>query len=318
MDEYFDFDGYMYSDEVNENVYNADHYESWNNKFGNNFVDNNGLHKGLMIQKNIETGGGYQASVSGMYGEFTIAAIFKSLPEEYAVLNDILLQTGISFRKYTLADLQKYGETPWELAMKVGKKKFKPVKKQMALGALMNNSGTTFYEIVKKSSQLDHLIVSPYGIFVVETKNHKGWVFGDVNGKVWTQVLGGNAGWRAYGGHSHYTFFNPVTQNQLHMQHLSQQIKIPTNFMTGMIVFTNPEAYLGNVNCNCCYTLDMFAEALFAYNKVLWNKRQTEFVIKSVEKLNTSSFMLSKEHVAYVKDIQHRHEINRMYAMGRR
>ncbi len=49
----------------------------------------------MMIQKNLETGGSYQAAVSGMYGEFTIAAIFKALPEEYAVLNDILLQTGI-------------------------------------------------------------------------------------------------------------------------------------------------------------------------------------------------------------------------------
>ncbi len=317
MDEYFDFDGYMHSDEFNKNVYNEGHYDSWNNKFGNNFIDNNGIHKGLMIQKNIETGGGYQASVSGMYGEFTIAAIFKSLPEEYAVLNDVLLQTGIQFRRYTIQDLNKYGVTPWELAIRVGKKGFKVIKTEVGLKAIQSGN-TNIYEVVKKSSQLDHLIISPYGIFVVETKNHKGWVFGDVNGKVWTQVLSGDAGWRAYGGHSHYTFFNPVAQNQLHMKHLSQQIKIPINYMTGMIVFTNPEAYLGNINCACCYTLDMFAEARLAYNKVLWNKRQTEFVIKSVEKLNTSSFMLSKEHVNYVKDIQHRHEIDRMHAMNKR
>ena len=305
-------------DFFNENIYNEGHYESWNDKLGNNFTDNNGIHNEMMIQKNLETGGSYQAAVSGMYGEFTIAAIFKALPEEYAVLNDILLQTGIQFRKYSLLEYQKYGETPWELAVKVGKKKFKPVKKQVALAQIMSNPNARFYEIVKKSSQLDHLIVSPYGIFVVETKNHKGWVFGDVNGKVWTQVLGGDAGWRAYGGHSHYTFFNPVTQNELHMEHLSRQIKIPRNFMTGMIVFTNPEAYLGNVNCTCCYTLDIFAEALLSYNNVLWNKKQTEFVIKSVEKLNSSSYSLNKEHVTYVKDLQHRHEINRMYALGRR
>ena len=305
-------------DFFNENIYNEGHYESWNDKLGDNFTGNNGIHNEMMIQKNLETGGSYQAAVSGMYGEFTIAAIFKALPEEYAVLNDILLQTGIQFRKYTLLEYQKYGETPWELAVKVGKKKFKPVKKQVALAQIMSNPNARFYEIVKKSSQLDHLIVSPYGIFVVETKNHKGWVFGDVNGKVWTQVLGGDAGWRAYGGHSHYTFFNPVTQNELHMEHLSRQIKIPRNFMTGMIVFTNPEAYLGNVNCTCCYTLDIFAEALLSYNNVLWNKKQTEFVIKSVEKLNSSSYSLNKEHVTYVKDLQHRHEINRMYALGRR
>jgi len=305
-------------DFFNENIYNEGHYKSWNDKLGNNFTDNNGIHNEMMIQKNLETGGSYQAAVSGMYGEFTIAAIFKALPEEYAVLNDILLQTGLQFRKYTLLEYQKYGETPWELAVKVDKKKFKPVKKQVALAQIMSNPNARFYEIVKKSSQLDHLIVSPYGIFVVETKNHKGWVFGDVNGKVWTQVLGGDAGWRAYGGHSHYTFFNPVTQNELHMEHLSRQIKIPRNFMTGMIVFTNPEAYLGNVNCTCCYTLDIFAEALLSYNNVLWNKKQTEFVIKSVEKLNSSSYSLNKEHVTYVKDLQHRHEINRMYALGRR
>ena len=305
-------------DFFNENIYNEGHYESWNDKLGDNFTGNNGIHNEMMIQKNLETGGSYQAAVSGMYGEFTRAAIFKALPEEYAVLNDILLQTGIQSRKYTLLEYQKYGETPWELAVKVGKKKFKPVKKQVALAQIMSNPNARFYEIVKKSSQLDHLIVSPYGIFVVETKNHKGWVFGDVNGKVWTQVLGGDAGWRAYGGHSHYTFFNPVTQNELHMEHLSRQIKIPRNFMTGMIVFTNPEAYLGNVNCTCCYTLDIFAEALLSYNNVLWNKKQTEFVIKSVEKLNSSSYSLNKEHVTYVKDLQHRHEINRMYALGRR
>ena len=302
---------------MNKNIYNADHYESWNNKFGNNFTDNNGLHKSLMLNKNIETGGGYQAEVSGMYGEFTIASIFKSLPEEYAVLNDILLQTGVQFRKYTLAEFNKYGMTPWQLSVRVAKKKFKPIKNEVAIQDIQNGN-TNIYEIVKKSSQIDHLIISPYGIFVVETKNHKGYVFGDVNGKVWTQVLNGDNGWAAYGRHSHYTFFNPVTQNELHIHHLSKQIHIPRNFMTGMIVFTNPEAYLGNVNCNCCYTLDKFTKYLLAYNNIVWTRKQTDFVIKSVEKLNSSSYSLSKEHVTYVKDLQHRHEINRMYALGRK
>lgn len=28
------------------------------------------------------------------------------------------------------------------------------------------------------TTQIDHIIVSPYGVFVVETKNMKGWIFG--------------------------------------------------------------------------------------------------------------------------------------------
>lgn len=305
-------------DNFNENVLYSGHYEDWNSKLGDNFNGNIGIHNDMMRQKNIETGGGYQATVSGMYGEFTISAIFKSLPEEYVVLNDILIQTGTKFRKYTYKDYVKYGETPWDLVMKIGKKKYKAVKKTIALQHIMTNPNAVYYEVVKKSSQLDHLIVSPYGIFVVETKNHKGWVFGDINGKVWTQVLNGENGWRAYGGHAHYTFFNPVHQNELHMQHLSNHLRLPRNYMTGMIVFTNPEAYLGNINCNCCYTLDMFAEALFSYNKQIWTEKQTEQMIKAVEKINSNNYSLSKEHVTYVKDMQHRHEINRMYALGRR
>jgi len=163
--------------EFNENVLSGEHYKDWNDQLGKNFTHNNGIHNDMMFQKNIETGGGYQAAVSGMYGEFTIAAIFKSLPEEYVVLNDILIQTGVKFRKYGFRELQKYGETPWELAMKTGKKKYKRVKKSMAMTHIVNNPNISYYEIVKKSSQIDHLIVSPYGIFLIETKNHKGWVF---------------------------------------------------------------------------------------------------------------------------------------------
>jgi hypothetical protein len=301
--------------DYNEHVTEYGHYDTWNDNLGKNFTHNDGIYKDMMAQKNIETGGGYQAAVSGMYGEFTIAAVFKSLPDEYAVMNDILIQTGTQFRKYTAKDYQKYGETPWELAIRTGKTKFKPVKKEVGLNAVFQGSNSV-YEIVKKSSQIDHVIVSPYGMFVVETKNHKGWVFGDVNGRVWTQVLGGDAGWRAYGGHSHYTFFNPVTQNEQHMVHLSKHLHMPRQYMTGMIVFTNPEAYLGNINCNCCYTLDMFADAIFSYDKLIWNKKQTEQVIHAIEKLDSNNYSLAKEHVQYVKDVQSRHEINRMYATG--
>jgi hypothetical protein len=28
------------------------------------------------------------------------------------------------------------------------------------------------------SSQIDHVVISPYGIFVIETKNYKGWIHG--------------------------------------------------------------------------------------------------------------------------------------------
>ncbi len=39
------------------------------------------------------------------------------------------------------------------------------------------------------STQIDHIIVSKYGVFVVETKNMKGWIFGKPKEKTWTQKI---------------------------------------------------------------------------------------------------------------------------------
>ena len=40
-----------------------------------------------------------------------------------------------------------------------------------------------------KTVQIDHLITSAYGILVIETKNYKGWIFGNEKDKYWTQSI---------------------------------------------------------------------------------------------------------------------------------
>ena len=39
------------------------------------------------------------------------------------------------------------------------------------------------------TTQIDHIIVSVYGVFVVETKNMKGWIFGSADQSTWTQKI---------------------------------------------------------------------------------------------------------------------------------
>ncbi len=41
------------------------------------------------------------------------------------------------------------------------------------------------------TTQIDHVIVSPFGIFVIETKNMNGGIYGSEHEKQWTQALGG-------------------------------------------------------------------------------------------------------------------------------
>lgn len=62
------------------------------------------------------------------------------------------------------------------------------------------------------TTQIDHLILSIYGIFVLETKNHKGWIFGNDKSKYWTQTL-----YR-----KKYKLYNPVIQNWQHVNFLKR------------------------------------------------------------------------------------------------
>lgn len=46
-----------------------------------------------------------------------------------------------------------------------------------------------FFENNGYTTQIDHVVVSPYGVFVIETKGYKGWILGGENSDYWTQVI---------------------------------------------------------------------------------------------------------------------------------
>jgi hypothetical protein len=81
------------------------------------------------------------------------------------------------------------------------------------------------------SSQIDHLVVSKFGIFVIETKDYKGWIFGSANQENWTQSLPG--------GRSKFQFQNPIRQNWSHVMSLKKILPfLPENAFQSIVVFT--------------------------------------------------------------------------------
>lgn len=42
------------------------------------------------------------------------------------------------------------------------------------------------------TTQIDHVVISEYGIFVIETKFYKGWIYGGENSEYWTQNIFGH------------------------------------------------------------------------------------------------------------------------------
>lgn len=67
------------------------------------------------------------------------------------------------------------------------------------------------------TTQIDQIVLSEYGIFVIETKNYKGWIFGNEDAENWMQVIYKEK----------HQFRNPVKQN---LGHVSALKRILTDF----------------------------------------------------------------------------------------
>ena len=84
------------------------------------------------------------------------------------------------------------------------------------------------------TSEIDVLLICSKGLFVFESKNYSGWIFGNEAHNSWTQTL--PLGWNK-GSHKE-RFYNPILQNEVHIRHLKRFIKKETNIWS-VIVFSD-------------------------------------------------------------------------------
>ena len=144
------------------------------------------------------------------------------------------------------------------------------------------------------STQIDHIIVSVYGIFVIETKNYKGWIYGSENQKQWTKVFPNG---------SKFKFQNPLHQNYLHIKTLADLLGLELSYFHSMI------AFIGECELKTRDELPehVLTSGMVSYVKKKQDKLLTEDeVISIVEQINSNRFSKSwrtnREHKAYLKE----------------
>lgn len=87
-----------------------------------------------------------------------------------------------------------------------------------------------------RTTQIDHIVVSCYGIFVVETKCYKGWIFGDEKSRTWTQSLCVGSGW--FASSEKHIFQNPIRQNWRHIYVLAERLRLPRKVFFNVVAFS--------------------------------------------------------------------------------
>lgn len=108
---------------------------------------------------------------------------------------------------------------------------------------LKTNSGTT---------QIDHVVVSRYGVFAIETKNYRGDIYGNDDCQQWTQVIVTDVTYmkKWYKTYTYVTknrFYNPVKQSVSHANAIKRTLSSWPNLKVVPIVVFAGSAVLQNV-----------------------------------------------------------------------
>lgn len=86
------------------------------------------------------------------------------------------------------------------------------------------------------TTQIDHIILSRYGVFVIETKNVHGKVYGSGNAEFWKQYLP-DRGYKRYGSTQEHQLRNPIWQNDGHIKSLRRFVFDNDIPIHGIVVF---------------------------------------------------------------------------------
>lgn len=149
------------------------------------------------------------------------------------------------------------------------------------------------------STQIDHVVVSIYGIFVIETKFYDGWISGGESSELWTQNLYGKK----------YTLRNPLWQNQGHIMALKRLLndngKIP---YYSIVCFSSKAKLMVNKTLPVMYW-NQVVPYIKRFRQVVMSEAMVESISNTLIGANVTDRSARKEHVRSVKQNQIRRDM---------
>lgn len=194
---------------------------------------------------------------------------------------------GYALGRYRAHQLQHTGESKVSLALM---RHFPPPAYHLLNSVTLQvDDGTT---------QIDHVLVSRFGVFVIETKQYKGWIYGTASQPSWTQVL-----------YKHkYRFQNPIHQNYKHLKAVQALLDfLPAEHVRGAVVFVG-DAEFKTPRPEGVFSLRGLTDHLTAFAEEVISENRVHFC---VGRLECARLALSR-----MTDVQHRAHLNRRFGVA--
>jgi hypothetical protein len=138
-------------------------------------------------------------------------------------------------------------------------------------------------------------LVSRFGIFVIETKDYKGWIFAGADDRFWTQVL--------Y--HFKFRFQNPLRQNYGHVRAIRDLLDfLPADVIRGIVVFAGGAEFKTPIP-NGVFGLAGLLDFVEAHATEVMSLNRVQFCVGRLETLRLS--------ISRTTDVEHVEGLRRKY-----
>ncbi len=146
-----------------------------------------------------------------------------------------------------------------------------------------------------KTTEIDLIFIHETGIYVFESKNYSGWIYGSENSKYWTQTF--------KTGHKE-KFYNPIWQNNTHIKYLKKYLKdIDDKYFKSIIVFSerctlkNIYTQSKNVKVINRYNLSKLLNKMVKESNTVFTKDEIENIYSRLKDFTCVSNEVKEKHI---------------------
>ena len=145
------------------------------------------------------------------------------------------------------------------------------------------------------TTQIDHIVISNHGIFCIETKAHKGWIFGNAHQEYWTQII-----FRYKG-----RFYNPLRQNYAHTRAMEDLLgaRLLKRKIVSLIAFPNADKLVisGTDSVGGAHEI---LRTIESYVGLVYSDAERDEIYHLLEDSNISDDESRELHIREVRDLK--------------
>ena len=155
------------------------------------------------------------------------------------------------------------------------------------------NDATFVNEKSERTHQIDHILIHPHGVFVIETKNYYGEIFSNTGEPFWIKVIKGEK----------TRISNPLKQNKSHAVIINRILKKKVDIIPVVVFVKNNAPYVGDENVINLKDLILFIKS-YPYERILEKKEIDEIYHLIKDNMSDVSKKEHVENIGYLKQIR--------------